>query len=147
MKTSLLSVLSDGSWENKDIFTNQYIVLFAVPGAFTPTCSEQHLPGFVLLYDQFKQRGIDEVYCLSVNDRFVMQAWAKQMAVSDTIKMIADGSALFTQDNTLILDLTDKGLGIRSKRYAMIIKNGTVLYTGFDDDAFAENILAQLTRL
>ena len=144
MKKSKLSVLVNGAWQTTDIFTNKTIIVFAVPGAFTPTCDEQHLPGFIATYETFKQKGIDEVYCLAVNDIFVMQAWAERAGVNDTVKMVADGSALFTTANDFVLDLTDKGLGIRSKRYAMIVKNGEIQHIGYDDEAFAHKVLENL---
>lgn len=101
------------------------VVLFAVPGAFTPTCSARHLPGFVDSVGAFMAKGIDDIYCLSVNDVFVMGAWGESQQ-ADRISMLADGAAAFTRAVGLDVDLSDFGLGIRSQRYAMLIENGVV---------------------
>lgn len=102
------------------------IALFAVPGAFTPTCSAQHLPGFIEKAAQFKAAGVDEIWCLSVNDAFVMGAWARDQKTAGTVRMLADGDAVFTQATGLTLDLNGKGLGLRSNRYSMLVKDGKV---------------------
>ena len=102
------------------------IVLFAVPGAFTPTCSAKHLPGFVRLAPEFKAKNVDKIVCLSVNDAFVMGAWAKDQKVGDTVLMLADGSGLFTRALGLELDLTARGMGIRSQRFALVLEDGVV---------------------
>ncbi len=102
------------------------VVLFAVPGAFTPTCSLKHLPGFVDKADEIKTRGVDTIACVSVNDAFVMDAWGKSVAAGDKILMLADGNAQFTKAIGVELDLTDKGLGMRSRRYAMLVDDGVV---------------------
>ncbi|OQR87832.1 peroxiredoxin [Achlya hypogyna] len=102
------------------------IVLFAVPGAFTPTCSAQHAPGFVQLADEFKAAGVDEIWCLSVNDAFVMGAWGKELGAAGKIRMIADGDAVFTKATGLELNMTGRGLGLRAARYSMLVKNGVV---------------------
>lgn len=107
-----------------DLFAGKKVVLFALPGAFTPTCSKSHLPGYVTLYDNFIEKGVDLVACLSVNDAFVMQAWARDQN-AENITMIADGAAAFTKALGLQMDTADFG-GIRSQRYAMIIENGKV---------------------
>ena len=107
-----------------DLFAGKKVVLFALPGAFTPTCSKSHLPGYVTLYDSFIEKGVDLVACLSVNDAFVMQAWARDQN-AENITMIADGAAAFTKALGLQMDTADFG-GIRSQRYAMIIENGKV---------------------
>lgn len=101
------------------------VVLFAVPGAFTPTCSARHLPGFVDSVEAFMAKGIDDIYCLSVNDVFVMGAWGESQQ-ADRISMLADSAAAFTHAVGLDVDLSDFGLGIRSQRYAMLIENGVV---------------------
>ncbi|KAL3834006.1 hypothetical protein ACJIZ3_008742 [Penstemon smallii] len=98
-------------------------VLFAVPGAFTPTCSLKHVPGFVEKADELKSKGVDEILCISVNDPFVMKAWAKTFPNNKHVKFLADGSGTYTRALGLELDLTDKGLGIRSKRYALLVEN------------------------
>lgn len=109
-----------------DIFNNKRVVLFALPGAFTPTCSASHLPGYVVNSDKLFARGVDTIVCLSVNDAFVMDAWGKQHNVEDNVLMIADGSANFSKAVGLELDLTSGGMGMRSRRYAMIVNNGVV---------------------
>ena len=109
-----------------DVFSGKKVVLFAVPGAFTPTCHNNHLPGFVEKGDALKAKGVDTIACVAVNDIFVVDAWAKQSGVGDAVTMLADGSALFTKAIGMDLDLTERGLGIRSKRYAMIVEDGVV---------------------
>jgi peroxiredoxin len=107
------------------LFKGHNAVLFAVPGAFTPTCSERHLPGFVQHFDEFRKRGID-VYCVSVNDPFVMQAWGKSQDVPDGLQMLADGNADFTRALGLEMDASGYGMGVRSKRYALYAEDGVV---------------------
>ena len=107
------------------LFLGRNVVLFAVPGAFTPTCSERHLPGFVQHFDQFRKRGID-VYCISVNDPFVMQAWGKSQGVPDGLQMLADGNADFTRALGLEMDASGYGMGVRSRRYALYAEDGVV---------------------
>jgi peroxiredoxin len=102
------------------------IALFALPGAFTPTCSAKHVPGYVENFDAFKAAGVDEIWCLSVNDAFVMGAWARDQKTSGKVRMLADGSAAFAQATGLTLDLTAKGMGLRSNRYSMLVKDGKV---------------------
>jgi glutaredoxin/glutathione-dependent peroxiredoxin len=102
------------------------IALFALPGAFTPTCSAKHVPGYVESSDAFKAAGVDEIWCISVNDAFVMGAWARDQKTGDKVRMLADGDAEFTKATGLTLDLTGKGLGLRSNRYSMLVKNGKV---------------------
>lgn len=102
------------------------VVLFGVPGAFTPTCSDYHLPGFVVRAEDLKAKGVDKIYCVAVNDAFVMAAWGQANNVGDTIGLIADGSGEFTKALGLEVDLSAGGLGLRGKRYAMVIKDGTV---------------------
>ncbi len=102
------------------------IALFAVPGAFTPTCSVQHVPGYVNAMPDFKAAGVDEIWCLSVNDAFVMGAWARDQNAVGKVRMLADGDAIFTKATGLTLDLNGKGLGLRSNRYSMLVKDGKV---------------------
>ncbi len=102
------------------------IALFALPGAFTPTCSAKHVPGYVEKFDELKSAGVDEIWCVSVNDAFVMGAWARDQKTGAKVRMLADGSAAFTQATGLTLDLTSKGMGLRSNRYSMLVKNGKV---------------------
>ncbi len=102
------------------------IALFAVPGAFTPTCSAKHVPGYVAKADELKAAGVDEIWCVSVNDAFVMGAWARDQKTGAKVRMLADGDAAFAKATGLTLDLNGKGLGLRSNRYSMLVKNGTV---------------------
>ncbi|PHS69294.1 MAG: peroxiredoxin [Methylophaga sp.] len=125
------------------------IVIFGVPGAFTPLCSAQHLPGFVALADQLKAKGADEVWCLSVNDAFVMASWGKQQNTAGKVRMMADGSAEYTKALGLDRDLTAGGMGIRCFRFGMIVDNGVVTYIGVEGSgefgvSKAETILEQL---
>ncbi len=130
-----------------ELFANKKVVLFAVPGAFTPTCSEAHLPGYVVLADQFKDKGVDIIACVSVNDAFVMKAWAESQNASE-LMMLADGDASFTKALGLEMDTASFG-GIRSKRYAMVIENGIVTQLNVEapksfEVSKAEVILANL---
>jgi glutaredoxin/glutathione-dependent peroxiredoxin len=110
-----------------DVTAQKTIALFAVPGAFTPTCSAKHVPGFVEAADEFKKAGVDEIWCVSVNDAFVMGAWARDQETGGKVRMLGDGSAEFTKAVGLTLDRTAAGMGIRSIRYSMLIKNGKVV--------------------
>lgn len=103
------------------------IALFALPGAFTPTCSAKHVPGYVEKFDALKAAGVDEIWCVSVNDAFVMGAWARDQHTDGKVRMLGDGSAAFTQQVGLTLDLTARGMGLRSNRYSMLVKNGKVV--------------------
>ena len=109
-----------------DYFKGKKVVLFAVPGAFTPTCSEKHLPGYVAKADELKAAGVDEIWCLSVNDAFVMGAWGRDQKVGGKVRMIADGEAAFAKATGLTLDLNGKGLGLRANRFSMLVKDGKV---------------------
>jgi len=122
-----LNVLKDGvqAINTDEIFGGKNVVLFSVPGAFTPTCSAKHLPGFVEKLDEFKARGID-VACVSVNDAFVMGAWAKQQNVPDELMMLADGNGAFAKALGLELDASPFGMGLRSKRFALYAEDGVV---------------------
>ena len=102
------------------------VAVFAVPGAFTPTCSAKHVPSYLQNYDAMKAAGVDEIWCLSVNDPFVMGAWARDEKTAGKIRMLADGDAAFAKATGLTLDLTGKGLGLRSNRYSMLVKDGKV---------------------
>ncbi|MBP6897775.1 MAG: peroxiredoxin [Gammaproteobacteria bacterium] len=102
------------------------IALFALPGAFTPTCSAKHVPGYVEGAAAFKEAGVDEIWCLSVNDAFVMGAWARDQKTNGKVRMLADGSADFAKATGLTLDLTARGMGVRSNRYSMLVKDGKV---------------------
>jgi peroxiredoxin len=102
------------------------IALFALPGAFTPTCSAKHVPGYVENQAALKGAGVDEIWCLSVNDAFVMGAWAREQKTDGKVRMLADGSAEFAKATGLTLDLTARGMGLRSNRYSMLVKDGKV---------------------
>ena len=102
------------------------IALFALPGAFTPTCSAKHVPGYVEHAEAFKAAGVDEIWCVSVNDAFVMGAWARDQKTGGKVRMLGDGSADFAKATGLTLDLTGRGMGLRSNRYSMLVKDGKV---------------------
>ena len=102
------------------------IALFALPGAFTPTCSAKHVPGYVEKFDQLKAAGVDEIWCVRVNDAFVMGAWARDQKTGTKVRMLADGSAEFAKALGLTLDLTARGMGVRANRFSMLVKNGQV---------------------
>ena len=116
----------------EDVFSNKKVVVFAVPGAFTPTCSETHLPGFQVASDKILASGVDEIVCLAVNDAFVMSAWAKSHHVGDDIAVLSDGNGAFADATGLALDLSALGFGKRSKRFAMIVDDGVVRYLGVE---------------
>jgi peroxiredoxin len=111
--------------DTPSLFQGHNAVLFAVPGAFTPTCSERHLPGFIQHFEEFRKRGID-VYCVSVNDPFVMQAWGQSQEVPEGLQMLADGNADLTRALGLEMDASGYGMGVRSKRYALYAEDGVV---------------------
>ncbi len=110
----------------EDLFSGKVVALFGLPGAFTPTCSAKHLPGYIEHADKLRKAGADDIVCLSVNDAFVMGAWGKDQGAKGKVRMVADGSAKFTRAAGLALDLTDLGLGVRCQRFAMIIEDGVV---------------------
>ncbi|MES3006951.1 MAG: peroxiredoxin [Pseudomonadota bacterium] len=130
------------------IFAGKKVVLFAVPGAFTPGCTVTHLPGYVVLADKIKAKGVDSIVCLSVNDAFVMSAWGKSQNAEELI-MLADGNGTFTKAVGLELDATGFGMGIRSKRYAMIVDKGVLTHLAIEPaggivESAADAILAKL---
>ena len=132
-----------------EIFSGKKVVLFALPGAFTPTCSAKHLPGFVASAGDIKAKGVDTIACLAVNDAFVMGAWGKDQNVGDDVLMLADGSAALTTALDTTLDLTERGLGIRSRRYSAIVDDGVVTHINLEDGggfevSDAATILTQL---
>ena len=110
----------------EELFSGRKVAVFAVPGAFTPTCSAKHLPGFVEQSDAIRAKGVDAVVCVAVNDVFVMDAWGKSQNVGDKVTMLADGSGQFAKALDLELDLVGRGLGVRSRRYSMIVDDGVV---------------------
>lgn len=107
-----------------ELFAGKHVVMFSLPGAFTPTCSQQHLPGYVAKFDELKAKGVDLIACLSVNDPFVMKAWAEQHGALDKIVMLADGAAAFTKALGLDIDLSGPGMGIRARRALITFKDG-----------------------
>ena len=126
--TTLKVVTPEGPKDvtSDEFFAGKKVVLFAVPGAFTPACSQRHLPGYVEKAGDLKAKGVDTVACIAVNDQAVMGAWAKAQNVGDKVTMLADGSADFARAVGLDIDLSRAGLGTRSKRYSMLVENGTV---------------------
>ncbi|MBA2125825.1 peroxiredoxin [Hyphomicrobium methylovorum] len=135
---------------SKDVFSGRKIALFAVPGAYTPTCTKTHMPGFVNRIEEFKARGIDGVVCTAVNDIFVLTNWAKDTDATGKIEMLADGSGVFAKAVGLDLDLSEFGLGLRSKRYAMLVDDGVVKVLNVEDSppiaekSSAENLCSRL---
>jgi len=132
------------------VSADKTIALFAVPGAFTPTCSARHVPGYVAKFAEFKAAGVDEIWCLSVNDAFVMGAWARDQKTEGKVRMLADGDAAFAKAAGLTLDLNGKGLGLRSNRYSMLVRNGKVVSLNVEgpgkfEVSDAETLLAQAT--
>ena len=128
------------------------IAVFALPGAFTPTCSAKHVPGYVAQHDALRTAGVDEIWCLSVNDAFVMGAWARDQKTAGKVRMLGDGSATFTQAVGLPLDLTANGMGMRSQRYSMLVVDGVVKTLNVDapgkfEMSNAETMLGQAQAL
>ena len=109
-----------------DLVKGKKVVIFGLPGAFTPTCSAKHVPGYVQNRDQLKAKGVDEVICMSVNDPFVMGAWARDQKTDGKVRMMGDGSANYTKALGLELDLTARGMGVRCQRFSMLVDNGVV---------------------
>lgn len=145
-------IMGDGGPEalpSDELFAGKRVVLFALPGAFTPTCSAAHLPGFVVHADDIYARGVDKIVCLSVNDAFVMDAWGKAQNVDDQILMVADGNADFAEAIGLAEDRHDRGMGIRSQRFSMIVDDGVVTALNVEapgkfEVSSAEQVLKQL---
>ncbi len=132
-----------------EMFKGRKVVMFAVPGAFTPTCSAKHLPGYVQNIAALKAKGVDEVVCMAVNDGFVMGAWGKDQGVGDDITMLSDGSGALTKAMGLELDLMAGGLGVRSQRFALVAVDGKVTHLAVEaagqfDVSRAESVLAAL---
>lgn len=116
-----------------DVFGGKKVALFAVPGAFTPTCHKQHMPGFLARLDEIKAKGVDAIACTAVNDAFVLNNWAQQTGASGKVQMLADGSAEFAKKLGLDIDLSAHGLGVRSKRYSMLVEDGVLKILNIDD--------------
>ncbi len=147
MKLTVATAEGPAEMTTDELFKGQKVALFAVPGAFTPTCSAKHLPGFVEHAKDFAAKGVNRLICLSVNDVFVMSAWAKSQNVGPDITMVADGSGLFTKALGLELDLIARGLGVRSQRFALIANDGVVTHLAVEkpgdfDVSRAEAVLA-----
>ena len=148
---TLRQMTTDGIKEvsTDELLDSKKVVLFALPGAFTPTCSSKHVPGFIENAEALKGRGVEAIACVSVNDAFVMDAWGRDLGVGDSVLMLADGNADFIRAVDLMLDGSGIGFGVRSQRYAMIVDDGVVKHlavedgTGLDVSA-AERILAML---
>jgi peroxiredoxin len=147
----LMTAGPDGPKEESttSLFGGKTVVMFATPGAFTPTCSAKHVPGFVQHFEQFKAKGVDTVVCMSVNDPFVMAAWGKDQNVDGKVVMLADGSGNWTQALGLELDLSARGLGKRSQRFALIAKDKVVTHLAIEapgdfDVSRAEAVLEAL---
>jgi peroxiredoxin len=150
MPQGIFTVMSEegpAGLSSSEIFDGKKVVLFAVPGAFTPTCSAAHLPGFVVKYDEIIAKGIDTVACISVNDVFVMSAWGKS-SNAENLLMLADGNGSYAAALGLELDGTGFGMGVRSKRFAMIVNDGVVELLNVDESGFevssAEAVLEAL---
>lgn len=118
--------LGPNAFEVEKLVAGKKIVIFALPGAFTPTCSAQHVPGYLEHFDAIKAKSVDEIWCISVNDPFVMGAWGRDLHVGNKIRMFGDGSAEFTKKIGMEFDLISRGLGVRSQRYAMIVEDGVI---------------------
>ena len=149
MKLKIVTPEGQGEASTDEIFSGRKVVLFAVPGAFTPLCSAQHLPGYIEKAAEFEARGVDAVLCLSVNDAFVMEAWARDRGAGSSVTLVADGSAEFTTAVGLGFDASDFGMGTRSQRYALIAEDGVVTHLAVEqprqfDVSGAAAILAAL---
>ena len=131
-----------------DSVAGKTVAIFGLPGAFTPTCSAQHLPGYIALGAELKAKGVDEIWCVSVNDAFVMGAWGKQQNADGVVRMMADGNAEFTKALGLDADFSKHGMGVRSKRYSLLAVDGVVKQLNVETSGFelssAEKLLEQL---
>jgi peroxiredoxin len=141
--------LGPNTFKVSDLTKGKKIAVFGLPGAYTPTCSAKHVPGYIALADKLKAKGVDEIWCISVNDAFVMGAWGRDQKATGIVRMMADGSAEFTKALGLVFDLTAKGMGIRSQRYSMLVEDGVVKQLNIEDAgkfevSNAETLLAQL---
>jgi peroxiredoxin len=133
----------------EDLTRGKKVVIFGLPGAFTPTCSAKHVPSYLAAYDQLKAKGVDTIACLSVNDAFVMGAWARDQHSGDKVRMLADGSAAWTKALGLELDLTARGMGVRCQRFSMLVDDGVVKVLNIEapgkfEVSGGDTILAQL---
>ena len=144
--------LGPNSFDIEKATAGKTIAIFGLPGAFTPTCSAKHVPGYVESAEALKAAGVDEIWCVSVNDAFVMGAWGRDLKAAGKVRMMADGSADFAKATGLTLDLSAKGLGLRSGRYSMLVKDGTVLALNVEEGggfkvSDAETLLGQAAKL
>jgi glutaredoxin/glutathione-dependent peroxiredoxin len=152
MPTGTFGVMTDkgpSQLSSAELFDGKKVVLFSVPGAFTPTCSAKHLPGFIESADKFKAKGVDTIACLAVNDAFVMGAWSKQSGAEGKITMLADGNCAYTKALGLELDASGFGMGQRGQRFALIVDNGVAKHVFIEAPmefkvSAAENVLANL---
>jgi peroxiredoxin len=140
--------LGPNSFKVSDLVKGKKIAIFGLPGAFTPTCSAKHVPGYVNNFDAFKAKGVDEIWCVSVNDAFVMGAWAKDQKTLGKVRMFGDGSAAWTKALGLEFDLTAKGMGVRMQRFSMLVQNGVIKTLNIEgpgkfEVSNAETMLAQ----
>ena len=141
--------LGPNAFEVQKEAAGKTIAILALPGAYTPTCSAKHVPGFIEHVDAFKAKGVNEIWCISVNDAFVMGAWGKSLGADGKVRMMADGSAEFTKAIGMEFDLTARGLGVRSQRYSMLVQNGVVKQLNLDapgafEVSSAEKLLSQV---
>ena len=118
--------IGPNTFKVEDLVKGKKIAIFGLPGAFTPTCSAKHVPSYLENYDALKAKGVDEIWCISVNDAFVMGAWGREQKTAGKVRMMADGSAAFSTALGLTLDLTARGMGVRSNRYSMLVDDGVV---------------------
>ncbi|MCX4240586.1 peroxiredoxin [Paraliomyxa miuraensis] len=134
-EVTLKWLTADGMAEvnTAEFFKGRTVVLFSVPGAYTPTCSKEHLPGFVARAEDIKAKGVDEIVCLAVNDPFVMQAWGKEQGADGKVTMLPDGNGEFTKAMGLTQDISVAGLGVRGKRFSMRVKDGVVETLGIEE--------------
>ncbi|NEX64521.1 peroxiredoxin [Noviherbaspirillum galbum] len=141
--------LGPNTFQVSDLVKGKTIAIFGLPGAYTPTCSAQHVPGYVKLADQLKAKGVDEIWCISVNDAFVMGAWGRDQKATGTVRMMADGSATFAKALGLDMDLTARGMGVRMQRCSMLVVDGVVKQLNIEapgkfEVSNAETLLKQL---
>ena len=143
--------LGPNAFDIAQAIAGKTIAIFGLPGAFTPTCSAQHAPGYIDRVEAFKAAGVDEIWCVSVNDAFVMGAWGRELKATGKVRMMADGSADFAKATGLTLDLSAKGLGLRSGRYSMLVKDGVVTQLNNENGggfavSDAQTLLGQITQ-
>jgi glutaredoxin/glutathione-dependent peroxiredoxin len=141
--------IGPNTFDTEKELAGKKVAVFALPGAFTPTCSAKHVPGYVQHAEQLKAAGVDEIWCVSVNDAFVMGAWARDQQTAGKVRMMADGSADWTKALGLTLDLTARGMGVRSQRYSMLVDDGVVKSLNVEapgkfEVSNAETMLAQM---